>query len=372
MKLHWKIARELERLRQQLLSFPAFFTEFIKQRRYDGNFAQYVQSLEGLAAKGSRYAIYLCFQPGGLAGSSLFTCQYLQAQGYNVMVVSNTPLPEPQLQDLRSLVWRVVLRPNFGYDFGGYRDGLRLLREYSRDAPVERVLILNDSTWYPLHADDRLPQAFERVKHDFSAVMQLHKVGKPNKYFFESYFYWISGKLFASSLFQQYWDNYRLSDIKYRAVQAGERGFSKFIRRHQISHSAIFSGERLEQALLSQDAVFLQRTLKYAAYIDPHLRRQGQAVLDTFQENPVWRQRALAHTQQVIRRRHFHASLCYASILLLGVPLLKKSSTPLHLEMRTQYLKAVQAGDLPLPSYPDLLEEIRALTPVTTSRKSSD
>ncbi|MFM7443408.1 MAG: hypothetical protein ACKO2N_05765, partial [Tabrizicola sp.] len=64
---------------------------------------------------------------------------------------------------------------------------------------------------------------------------------------------------------------------------------------------------------------------------------------------------------------HFHASFSYASISLLNVPFIKKTSGTilskgyglLHLKMRQQYLRAVEAGDLPPPGT-EVREEILA------------
>ena len=75
----------------------------------------------------------------------------------------------------------------------------------------------------------------------------------------------------------------------------------------------------------------------------------------------AWRAQAIDHIRTVVNKRNFHSSFCFASIRLLGIPLLKKNKGELQVRMRRQYLRAVSAGDLPAPE-PAVLAEIEAST----------
>jgi hypothetical protein len=353
----WKIKRELSRLKQQLLSMPAFFLEANKQKAYDATFDQHIQLFHGSTIQTQAYAILLCYQPKGLSASTFFTCQHLQSQGYKVLLVSNAPMSGVELERVRPYVWRVVIRPNFGYDFGGYRDGVRLLKQWGEQP--QRLLVLNDSMWYPLYEQDQLLRKVASSGAAFIGAMQLNKISRPDKIFYESYFYGFSGDFFASPQFTDYWAHYKLSDIKFRAVKAGERGLSKAMLKWQIAHEPIFHREKLLVAAEQQPASFLLKTLQYAAYIDPAFENHGRQLISSYTQSDAWRIQALAHMRKVATRRHFHASFCYASIRLLGIPFLKKSATPLHIAMRRQYVAAVLAGDLAMPTSSEMFEEIR-------------
>ena len=356
MTVFWKLRRELSRLKQQILSMPAFFFEARKQRQYDRDFEQHIQVVQGIDTDSSLYALLLCYQPDGLSASTLFTCQHLRSHGYKVLLVSNAAIAATTLVDVQAHVWRIIVRPNFGYDFGGYRDGIRLLKNWG--VKLERLLIINDSIWYPLYKHDAALKEIASSHAEFHGAIQLSKHDRPTKIFYESYFYGFSGRFFNHSKFTEFWSNYKLSNIKYRAVKAGERGFSKAMLTWSVNHNPIFHREKMLLAMTEQHSEFLLNTLKYAAYIDSAFELRGHQLVSAFVDNTLWRDQALSHIRSVATRRHFHASFCYASIQLLGVPFLKKSTAPLHIAMRRQFVAAVLAGDLPMPSSVSMFEEI--------------
>jgi len=92
--------------------------------------------------------------------------------------------------------WRVIERPNFGYDFGGYRDGILLLEAWGI-AP-ERLLILNDSIWMPLAPNSTLIDRFEAAEGAvIGGILHPDKVRRRvvkrvRRGFVESYLYLIN------------------------------------------------------------------------------------------------------------------------------------------------------------------------------------
>jgi len=162
----WKIRRELGRLGQQIKGILDRFTDPISQRRLDRAVAAGLLQLDGTLPVSDKIAVFLIYQPTGLAASTFETCHMLSQAGYAPLVVSNCPLTAQDRSRLEAVVWRAVERPNFGYDFGGYRDGLTCLRQWGI-APAE-LLILNDSVWLPVSPQTDLLErsdARRRSKH---------------------------------------------------------------------------------------------------------------------------------------------------------------------------------------------------------------
>lgn len=352
----WKLKREGNRLREQILSVPAFLLEYSRQKKYDQLFSQKVKIFDGIDLNSELYAIVLSYQVNGLSKASLFTCQHLHNKGYRVFLVSNTALSEQDLHALSTVTWKIMLRPNFGYDFGGYRDGVLWLKQLG--IIPKRLLLLNDSTWYPLYSDDVLLDRIALSEADFIGALQLHKIRRHDQIVFESYFYSFSEKLYQSAIFTQFWQKYLLSDIKYRAVKAGERKLSRVLLKAEKNSEGVFKNSEFLALIQKQDHLFLFKTLTYAAYIDDAFMAQNTTLLETYNDSVAWCESARAHITTVSLRRHFHASFCYATIKLMGIPFLKKSFTPLHISMRKQYCRAVLNGDLPAPSCPEMHEEI--------------
>jgi Rhamnan synthesis protein F len=354
----WKIKHESIRIWQQLISIPAIFTEYIAQRKYDKNIDQSLSIHDGTDQNSQRYAIVLSFQPTGLSTSSLYTCKHIHDKGFKVLLVSNVALVQEDVRKLARCTWKIMLRSNFGYDFGGYRDGIRWLKKQGIDP--EELLLLNDSTWYPLYANDRLLTHIESSEADFMAAMQLHKSGRPEKKIYESYFYAFSRDLLQSPLFNRFWDKYLLSNIKYRAINGGEKKFSQIMQSPSVRHRGIFNCTDFLSMIRQQNNAFLLKTLEYGAYVDRHFLADSIRLRESFVDTPDWHRTAFEHICAVAQRRHFHASFCFATISLQGIPFLKKSFTPLHVAMRRQFCDAVLKGDLPPLSCPEMFEEIVA------------
>ena len=100
----WKIQRELETLSQQLQSLPERLIGPARQRRLDREFPASVRVDEGGAPLTDKVAIFLVYQPHGMAASVLATCQHLARQGYAVLLVANTPVSAEDRQALRDTI----------------------------------------------------------------------------------------------------------------------------------------------------------------------------------------------------------------------------------------------------------------------------
>lgn len=144
----WKIRRELKRLADQGARLSASVIDGIRKPIYDAT-AHWRQTITpGQHVLTDRVAVFVIFQPQGLAASIILTLRHLRQNGYSVLVVSNGPL-QPEDHRILTVNSSVVMeRPNAGYDFGGYRDGIRYLWKLMHD--VSRLVLINDSTWFPL------------------------------------------------------------------------------------------------------------------------------------------------------------------------------------------------------------------------------
>ena len=83
--------------------------------------------------------------------------EQLRNAGISTLVVSNIPLRDPDRSQLVELTTVVIERPNVGYDFGGYRDGIFDFTENLQN--LDRVCLLNDSVWLMPHRPSWFEQA---------------------------------------------------------------------------------------------------------------------------------------------------------------------------------------------------------------------
>lgn len=345
----WKIRREIDTLRQQLLSVPELLIGRSRQRLVDRALLRQPM-VDGAQPPKEKIAIFLIFQPDGVVASTIDTCRYLSSKGYAVLAVFNSGLSTRDTELLHPFVWRFVQRRNFGYDFGGYRDGIRLLWSWS--VVPECLIILNDSIWFPVSAGESMIDKMEISSAGFvGATRHVDEgdTGGEHAGIFLSYFLLIKKSVFLSAAFVEFWKNYVSTSNKYLTVRRGERHFSRVLFLAGAPSEGIYSRNRLLNCVESQPVPVLELMLQYAAYTDDRFEEERNALLKQRDRDVGWRQSVLSHVSAVSAKKNFHSSFCYASIGLLGVPFLKKNSGELQVRMRRQYVNAVLAGDLPMP-----------------------
>lgn len=348
----WKIRRELTRLGQQLRGIPEAVTEPIAQAFHDRVAFPRLKHRDGAAPLGGKVALYLVFQPGGIAESSVYTASFLAGKGYSVLLVSNAPLREEDRQRLAPHVWRFIERPNYGYDFGGYRDGIRLLWRWG--VAPETLVVLNDSVWFPLDPDTRVIEEAETHPADITGSI-LRVRGEER--FLESYFYRIRGRLMSAPAFHDYWENLGLTSNKYKVIRRGERGFSRAMIAAGHTVSALYPNEGLPAHLAGADEGFLREMLRYAAYIDADLAAERDRLLSGSGDD--WRDEVIGHVTRTLVKRQAYSSFPVAMVRLFGYPFLKKSGEPVSREWRRAYKAALGDGVLspPPPALMDALGE---------------
>ena len=348
----WKIRRELARFGQQLRGIGEKLTDPAKQRKLNRVVAAGLPQFDGALPLTTKVALFLVYQPKGISPSTLETCRTLSNAGYTPLIVSNCPLSANDQELLRPFIWRAVERPNFGYDFGGYRDGLICLKKW--DVAPEELLILNDSIWFPVLPDADL---WDRLAQETSDIAGTILRERGAERFLESYLFRIRRPALEHPAFAAYWADLQLTSNKYHVIRRGERGFSAAMRAGGIGVAGVYDDKALPERVAKQDDDFLRQTLRFAAYIDTGLAEQSaQLLADGGQD---WRAAVLAHIHKVMEKRQGYSSFPYANMCLTGYPILKKSGEPVSKAWRLAYLNALNANAITAPSQ-EILQEIKA------------
>ncbi len=217
----WKVKRELLRFRQQLAWYWEPAQARRRTRQHDLDRPRLVQRHEGVQAGGNRIAALLIFQPGEMPASILEECDLLTGLGYAVLVVSNGPLKPQARADLLPHVWRLLERPNLGYDFGGYREAVMHLWDERLDP--DELLILNDSVWIVASVFPAFLERLAGLGADVTGAVMRSKKGKR---WIESYFFRLDRAALAHPAFRAFWQGYRLVDSKFGVIRQGERDFT--------------------------------------------------------------------------------------------------------------------------------------------------
>lgn len=269
-----KLKRELARIAKQVQNLPVtlrdlppvFFDRFLSTKYYDYFLAHKVESTQGDLPHRGKVAIFLIYPNLGLTIGHIDSLKCILSAGYSPLIVSNCVLSEDDIQRLKPLAHRILVRPNYGYDFGGYRDGIRLLK--GDRASLSNLVILNDSCWFPLPNSKNWLEIAEGMGVDFAgalshsgpkwinAINDQHLTHSQRRRHQEHFHFCSFALMFSrgaldSEEFWNFWDRLRLSSSKDRTVKYGEQALSTFMFKNGFSHMVAVSEEDLAESINS-------------------------------------------------------------------------------------------------------------------------
>ena len=349
----WKIRRELQRLGQQLSAIHQALWEPILQRRHDRAVQKGLPVFDGAVTQRPKIALYLLYQPSVLPKSIVETCQFLADHGYSPLIVANDGLSAENRDQLLPFVWKILERPNIGYDFGGYRDGILQLQMW--DVEPDKLLILNDSIWFPILPGDTLLDRMEAAKADVAGTVLRQK---GNFGFLESYLYLIDGSVLKNEAMRNFWRSYRLTANKYKVIRRGERGHSAALWDAGFKLHPMFSATTFLSLIRREDDVFLEKTIQFGVAKTASQSAEREAILHATRDKD-WREAALNHIEKILQSSQFYSAFPYASVRLLNYPILKRSGDMVSVLWRRAYLGAINAGALE-PPLPTILAELKS------------
>jgi hypothetical protein len=294
-----------------------------------------ISMTEGGLPQAEEIAILLIFQPHGVLRSTLHTLRHLAASGIAPFVVSNAPLSEVDRLRLAPETWRIMERPNFGYDFGGYRDGiLYLLEEGVRPS---QLFVLNDSVWFPLEEDSDLLDRARTSEADLFGYLMNTRSRAAARRHVQSYFLRFGGALVGRPAFEVYWRNLFLSDDKDLVIRRCEVPMTEAFRRVGASVEALHTYSDGARALGELDIGTLRSVVAHLAAVDPerppHLIRHLEG-----HPNEGWRTQVLDDANGGGFDKYF---LYHHPAVLLGIlraPLLKKDRQAIYRAQRREIL----------------------------------
>ena len=260
-----KTKREIRRVFRNIFEAPyAFFDQMFATFYYDHFLAKKIVFFIGDLPISEKCAIYLVFSPDGLTRGHLESLKYLISENYSPIVVSNAPLSAEELDMVRPMSYQVIIRPNFGYDFGGYRDGILTL--YSNRHKINRIALLNDSCWFPLPNSFSWLSFAEALNVDFTSALthagpnwyevvlksnnSSKNLTKHRKFFHYCSFALLFSKgAIQRSDFWNFWKNLKISSSKDRTVRFGERALSTFMFQNSFTHQPMISEDLIASTL---------------------------------------------------------------------------------------------------------------------------
>ena len=356
----WKVKREFGRAGDDLSRRVARLYEPLVDRLHLRRLAGRVAQTAGAVPGGPKIAVFVVYQPRGLAESTLFTCRHLVAAGYCPMVVSNAPLRGEDRNRLAQLAWRIVERPNHGYDFGAYRDGLLLIGEAGCDPDV--VVLMNDSTWFPLRDADRTLADLDARNAPFSGLSFKHEPpirrGCPHM---ESHFLRFSRVALESGAFRDFWSGYVASGSRVTTIERGEKGITRAMQGAGFTPEAPLSREALLAVADRASAPELRDVLEHAVLTRPEDRARTDTLVGAYDGSVRWSSEARGLIADLTDSfaNILSSAFVYAVVRHIGLPFLKKSAEVRFVLARTKIADLARSGIL-TELQPSVAQEIAA------------
>lgn len=353
----WKLRRELarigraagRRLRGALIEPP-------RQWAYDLGFVGKERITTGRAMLSERVAVLVLFQPKGLAGSVQLTLNHLVAEGWSVVVVSNAPLSVTDAAMVTDRAAILLERPNVGYDFGAYRAGLRLLARLEHWP--ERLILMNDSVWFPLRKDD---DTLRRMEVSGSAMTgHIFKTeSKKGHDHLESHLLMVSSEALTHPAWARFWDRFLMSDDRVTTIRRGEKGVSQALISAGLQVKGLIARDSLLACLRELTDPALRGVMADAV----HHRTDAQVLCDALSLSDTWRDGFLDWVRGVLadsRQHLISVTFIAPAMLLCGMGFVKKTRDSRFHLARIKVLDLEAAGQI-APLDPQVRSEIAAL-----------
>lgn len=162
-----------------------------------------VSRIEGTAERyGKTVCLFAHYDPQSLVDPYVVTyLKALRAMGCDLVFVSGSIL-DSEVAKLSSLCGEILIRNPIGYDFTSWYIGIR---HSSMDfARYETVLLVNDSTYFPLRPVDKLLETMGAKGYEFWGLSDSYQDVTGSRYHVQSFFMALTHKAVSAGMLERY------------------------------------------------------------------------------------------------------------------------------------------------------------------------
>lgn len=352
----WKIRRELKRFPSSLGSKLRASFGPLHRLRHDLTAHRTVRVTQGDRPATAEPVVLLIYQPKALLSSLFLTLEHLVDNGLSVVLVANHPLDEEKMAALRPWCHKLIERPNIGYDFGGYREGVLHVLDTMPDA--ERLFVMNDSNWFPVRPGCTLIDQSRTAPENVYGIYRGSARGRPEDLHIQSYFYRFDRTIFRDPEFRRFWKAMPLIAEKRLVVRYREVGLTRHFREAGFTIGSLHDRDDVLAALMNLPDEELMEEIRFHISIDFFRKhRDIEARLRADLPELVKNREELA---QLLDRGNcsFNYLAHYPAMLFttLDSPIVKKNRDPEFAAMR----RAIAASPLNAQLYPEVRSELAA------------
>ncbi|MEM9307301.1 MAG: rhamnan synthesis F family protein [Pseudomonadota bacterium] len=351
----WKVRREFGRLGTQIVELRPFLMGPINRIYYDRMRRAEIVCTEGKQPGSSDLAVILIYQPEGLLKSTRSQLDHLLAHGVTPIVVSNADIGVEDRAFLEKKSLFILERPNFGYDFGGYRDAV--LELLSRNLKFDNLFLLNDSIWFPIRENCTLLDTARRAPADVFGIFYSKKSKKKSHWHLHSYFYRFKGRLVQDAAFARYWKTMPLYEGSKRIViRQFETKLTAYFVKNGFQAGGLYDAADVRRATHGLDDEQTLRAVDYYMANDHLTRSILRPVAESKEHAADWRAKVDDLIEHSKFGNHFLNAHPWVFLENLRSPILKKNRDAKFVGQRAEIIDL----DLDKTLLPAVREEVRA------------
>ncbi len=297
--------------------FVYFLSERPKARRQAG-----LRETSGPAQQTGFWCIFAISQRRQVSKNLLAALDCFQQLGYDVILINNGALAPELVSGYSPYCHSVVERPHGGRDFGGYQWGTEFLRRRS-DQPITQIVYCNDSNFIRPSTFAQLLGRIKQMTDDYIGITEVFQF----HYHVQSWFFVISGRVFGSSMFRQFWQEYVPLSSRRHSINRGEAGIAKHLLQHNVYPRLLYTHNTIVDLVC--DGTLAEVLERISSYFNPS---EYKGLATTMQDDVALQfsgeASALATLKRGVMEKMTLSNTVHVTNLLLlkcsGFPFLKK------------------------------------------------
>jgi hypothetical protein len=174
---------------------------------------------KGNAQASSKFVIFAMYEKGEIRKDVFNALETLSQLGFSVVLINSRKLSDQSREKISKLVFCYLERPNYGRDFGSYKDGVRwLYKNHKEDyQSASRLLFINDSVFF---SRKNLADFFSSLTDTqfpvFGATMNYQIIPHIGSFCLS-----VDSSIFTNKKFLEFWKRYRKTDLRAPTITPG-------------------------------------------------------------------------------------------------------------------------------------------------------
>jgi len=160
-----------------------------------------------------------------------------------IFVSTASKLSTAEIDKLNNLCRDVIVKENYGYDFGAWKTGLNCLGSELDD--YESLILCNDSVFGPFYDLEEIFNTMQNKNLDFWSMTDNQQIA----YHLQSFFIVYNQKALKSSIFKDFWDNFKIYKNKQILIENNEIKFSQKLQKSDLKYGAYVPSSELNSYL---------------------------------------------------------------------------------------------------------------------------